>query len=48
MGYMRDQIRQALAEEVLDDAEVLHEFEDSYTLRVSKELYDEFTGANNE
>lgn len=42
MGHWNDQLRAATALEILEDAEVMKEFDDSYWLRVDKELYDEF------
>lgn len=42
MGYMRDQARQALAEDILNDAEVMQEFEDSLWIKVDREMWQEF------
>jgi hypothetical protein len=44
MGYFADQVRQALAEEILEEAEVIAEFEDNVTISIPKELWDEFCG----
>ncbi len=42
MGQMKDRAREATALEILEESEVLHEFEDSVTLRVERELWEEF------
>jgi hypothetical protein len=44
MGYFADQARQALAEDILNEAEVIAEFEDNVTISIPKELWDEFCG----
>ena len=44
MGHMTDQARAALALEILESSDTLHEFEDSVTLRVHLDLWEEFIG----
>jgi len=44
MGYFTDQARQALAEEILNEAEVVAEFDDNITISIPKDLWDEFCG----
>lgn len=48
MGYMNNQAREALALEMIEAAEVLHEFDDSVTLRIDRELWEEFIGKQDE
>jgi hypothetical protein len=44
MGHFADQARQALAEDILIEAEVIAEFEDNVTISIPKDLWDEFCG----
>lgn len=44
MGYFTDQDRQALAEDILNEAEVVAEFEDNVTISIPKEMWDNFCG----
>ena len=44
MGHFADQARQALAEDILNEAEVIAEIEDNVTISIPKELWDEFCG----
>jgi len=44
MGHFTDQARQALAEDILNEAEVIAEFDDNVTISIPKELWDEFCG----
>ena len=36
-------MEQSKAEELLQDSEIVQEFEDSYWIKVDKEMYDEIT-----
>lgn len=44
MGYTADLVREALAAEILDDAEVLQEFDDHVWIKVDRDLWREFMG----
>jgi hypothetical protein len=43
---MTDQEKITLAFDILEDAEVMQEFEDSIWLKVDKELWEEFISVN--